>query len=304
MLLRNVDANFWTFDWPKAIDASHGFVAGNEDPSTSPCLWSVFHASVQMSIIERTSGSETFFDTMVRTIRAKSLGVATNGPFSDNTHSLWYAIKAKALGNKVIDVPISPSDVVTMGKVVKNGQVDGESRPTRAYIAWSASSGFDFDRGDPPTTADAAVGGLGPVILGGKASSADPANPNFDKFFAGQVATGKKTGNLIVARSPDKKFLLTLIRPHGADPAVSLEDLRDKLVSCGTPDAVYLDGGDSVTMFVYGSNADPAKENDIPANFLVRAAALKNNITRYGLGFAYEAHFREQAGYFPRLCVE
>jgi hypothetical protein len=62
------------------------------------------------------------------------------------------------------------------------------------------------------------------------------------------------------------------VQPDGAPTGLTLDNLRDKLASVGTDDAVFMDGSDSAMLVVDGV-------------FHIRQGENKDELTTVGLGF-------------------
>jgi hypothetical protein len=255
-----------------------------------------------MRIIRRTA-EELFSTTVTREVAANNLRVAINGNMFDVS------------GTGKVDIawghdPVPAGKTSPIGHVLDAGaRVAGSSQPDRFHIAFnlawaaplppvSSAPSYRFGQGDPPTGtsgAQVALGGLGPIIIGGirfgagnlygpgvpagaPVSGPVPAahqpflvqrNNNHYVSFQGR---GASVGKVAVAINRPQDLLLVLVQRQGGTSGMTLDTLRDKLIAAGCSDAVFGDGSDSV-MLVAGGRT------------LIAQGANKEEATTIGLGF-------------------
>lgn len=247
----------------------------------------------EMRIIVRTK-EEFFTDTVSR--EAAGLRVVVNG----NYYGLSSAGKMDAaLGHD----PVDPSHTSVEGQLVNRGaRIGGDSRPQHFYFArvpdprpgpWLPS--YTSGAGDPPGSAITAIGGVGPLIIGGLnygtaniytagAPAGAPAVGQPPPAAARHLvqrsnatltsveAKGAATGKTIVASSTTERAILVCVQEHGAGSGRTYAALRDALKALGFTDAVFLDGSDSSMMWFKGS-------------FRVRPGEDKDETNIVGVGF-------------------
>jgi hypothetical protein len=225
-----------------------------------------------------------------------SMKVAINGSYYGLTTS---GKVSAALGSS----GVAPSETTIEGQVVVGGKsVAGLSRPNHFYfaqlrrptttnIAWTYSSG----KGDPPTGTEvmAAVGGLGPMIIGGlefgpenqyKPGTFGPRTGEPPKFlkplmiqrsnatFADAESRPAATGKTIIAACTVYQKLLIGVQPHGQGAGQSYGYIAEALLKQGFDNSVFLDGSDSTTFMLDGK-------------LLVAPGANKDETTNLALGF-------------------
>jgi hypothetical protein len=256
----------------------------------------------EMRIIRRTA-KELFGTTVTREVAANNLRVAVNGNMFDVSRTGLIDV---AIGHD----PVPAGDTSPIGHVVVGGtRVAGSTQPDRFHIAfniaWAAplppvrnAPSYRFGQGDPPTGsggAQVALGGLGPIIIGGIRFGAGnlyrsgvPAgapvsgpvssvhqpfliqrNNNHYISFQGR---GASVGKVAVAINRTQDMLLVLVQSQGGSSGMTLDSLRDKLIAVGCSDAVFGDGSDSA-MLVAGGRTQIAQGED------------KEEATTIGLGF-------------------
>jgi hypothetical protein len=207
--------------------------------------------------------------------------------------------------------PVPASETSPIGQVVSGGSVvAGSSEPDRFYLAFNLSwaaplpprhghPAFRFGKGNPPVSgsagADTAVGGLGPIIIGGLrygvgnryragvptgAPSTGPVPSTLRPYlvqrnnntYAALQSRGAAVGKVVVAINRTLNMLLVLVQEDGGASGMSLNTLRNKLVAIGCDDAVFGDGSDSVMLTVGG-------------NTMIALGNNKEEATTIGLGF-------------------
>ena len=256
----------------------------------------------EMRIIRRTA-EELFSATVTREVAASNLRVAVNGNMFDVSRTGLIDV---GIGHD----PVPAGKTSSIGHVVIGGtRVAGSSQPDRFHVAfnitWAAplppvrnEPSYRFGMGDPPTGtggAEVALGGLGPIIIGGlrfgagnlyragvpagaPVSGPVPAvhqpfliqrNNNHYVSFQGR---GASVGKIAVAINRTQDMLLVLVQSQGGRSGMTLNALRDKLIAVGCSDAVFGDGSDSA-MLVAGGRTLIAQGED------------KEEATTIGLGF-------------------
>ena len=255
-----------------------------------------------MRIVRRTA-EELFGTTVSRVVAAENLRVAINGNMFDVSTTggidVWWGHD-----------PVPAGKTSPIGRVVVGGRViDGRSEPDRFHVAYNVTWAaplpavhyhptYRFGQGDPPTGtggADMALGGLGPIIIGGLqygagnlyrtgvpagAPVAGPVPPHYLPFLVQRNSShyisfqgrGASVGKVAVAINRTQDILLILVQSHGGSSGMTLDSLRDKLVATGCEDAVFGDGSDSVMLVAGGMT-------------LIAQGEDKEEATTIGLGF-------------------
>jgi len=254
-------------------------------------MYVVLDDSATMDLVRRTT--KEMFTTTVTNAAARGYLVIVNG--------LMYSVGVSAWTYRMGWDPVDPKDVTPNGQLVDSTRVvAGRSAPSMFYIAQGLGpvSAYDFDAGDPTAVASnplAAMGGLGPLIIGGlnygngnlyvpgmtagpATRDPGPAAGNLtqrnNSTYVAMAGRGASCGKTVVARCKAQKKLLVLGQRDGASTGITLDNLRDKLAGVGVEDAVFFDGSDSVTFYAKGSlQISPGKNKDrtIPAGLGFRA---------------------------------
>ena len=198
--------------------------------------------------------------------------------------------------------PVAATETTILGRVVDNGAViGGQSSPSMFYFAqyflpstdsrylWTYITGF----GDPPLGGGtaAAIGGLGPLIIGGlrygtqnryrpgappSAPASGPPGTAATPFlversnntFRSAESRPEPTGKTIMASSSTRRKLLVGVQAHGAAPGSRYATLRDTLGNLDFDHAVFLDGSDSAMMMVNGTWVVQAGEDKDETNII------------------------------------
>jgi len=256
--------------------------------------YAAMNASVKMRTIVRTR-EELFEDTIDR----------ENGRFKVAINGNWYGLdlagKMDALSGHD---PVEATHTSPEGQVISNGRiVTGTPEPDKFYVAYSdivegasnPADSYRFGFGNPPGTSLAAMGGLGPVIIGklkygtrnlyrSGCPSGAPATGQPGSAYAGYLiqrsnftytsflGLGQTTGKIAVALCRSAQKILVLVQPNGSSNGITLDTLRDKLAGVGVDDAVFLDGSDSVMLVINGT-------------WHIRPGENKSETNTTGLGF-------------------
>lgn len=167
-------------------------------------------------------------------------------------------------------------------------------QPGDGFQVPTPENAYSFGVGDPPTDADVALGGLGPLIIGGlkygngnlyKAgvpagapASGEPAakykpylTQRNDLRYIGQAAQGPRGKGGVALCRKERKMLIFVI-PIDAPTGLSHDALRDKLAAVGIDDALFVDGSDSVMLMINNT-------------WRVRQGDNKDELTTLALGF-------------------
>lgn len=268
--------------WTSAASASDVYQDGD-------VLYVVRSDKARMHVLLRTA-TEMFQTTADNESRSRHLNVVVNGNFYD----LTAGGKAKVFFS---NSPVAASETIPIGLLVSGShQIGGRPAPSLFYVANTTSQLYQFGFGDPPLAGTfAALGGLGPLILGGlkygvgnlykPGTPAGPATGQPPASVAGNLiqrnnATfeaaaklGPRVGKVVIGHSSAAKKLIILVQPHGAATGISHNDLRDKLFSVGVDNAVFLDGSDSVLLLANGI-------------WYVRPGQRKDQTNTIGVGFS------------------
>jgi hypothetical protein len=236
------------------------------------------HPDVSMNVIGRTK-TELFTDTVENACKANpGIRLVINGSYGNNTAGM-------VLVGKI--APQAPDQEIEGQVIIGERYYTGSSEPNKASVAWDTNAApgeYTFALGNPDPSSTGALGGLVPLILGGKTYGlAPPHIPN--TWFTSVNQGGSFTGRLALARSAEWGHLLVYLQPYGgADAIMSVEQLRDRLYYGDMADAVLLDGSDSVMMYFDGV-------------WKVRQSTYKQSVTRIGLVFWAE-HPNQLPSYF------
>ena len=221
----------------------------------------VLEGDAEMRPFVRTE-SETFTDTAGELATDDS--VIINGNQFGVTN--WGRLDAIFSGS------VSPNHTTAEGTVIADGdEITGDDEPQRFYIAQDAQGGYQFGMGEPPDGVDAAVGGLGPIIIDGTpygvgnqydadvpdgAPASGPPGEDFaphltqrnNNTYAALARRPDSTGKTIVAHSGEHDRIVVISQPDGAGDGQSIDAIRDALVAQGFDNAVFFDGSDSAML--------------------------------------------------------
>ena len=256
--------------------------------------YAAMDASALMVIVRRTT-EELFERFVARESRAEHLKVVINGNYYD------VELDGKIDAFNGHD-PVQAYYSLPEGHVLSQGsRVDGSSRPDHFFVAREAinypnpSDAYTFGQGDPPLASDAALGGLGPLIInrlkfgiGNIYRQGVPANPprtgepgprhrpflaqRNNNTYANFAGMGDLRGKVVLALCRAARKILVLVQPEDPPTGISLDSLRDKLASVGVDDAVFMDGGNSAMLVINN-------------RLHVHMDADKNELCTIGLGF-------------------
>jgi hypothetical protein len=255
-------------DWRKSIISAGGFFDFTDGGLQCVMLIDDF---VSVRVIRRTAVEffETTIDDAFNT--DPRLKLIVNGSYGDN-QSLKIILRLAKPGTGPVDADLQE----IMGNVIQGGaKVAGSPRPLRAFFAFDHSQRTQapvcsYGIGDPPTGVDAALGGLGPLVIG------NTKFDNRDAWYAALNSFAPQTGRIGIASSIATGLILVFAQPQGTRPGLTVDQLRDKLSDAGFDDAVLLDGSDSVMVMRDGARR-------------ISQGPKKNRLTSIGLGFFYEA---------------
>ena len=283
-------ASFWN-DMRTAASAGPGGIAHFNDGD----LQYVAALGLEMELIRRTA-TELFSDTVRRQVAGRAYKIAINGNQWDATNS---GITDALWGSD----PVEAAETAPLGHLVSGrSRVGGNAEPNRFFASYNgpapvplrSTTSYTMGQGNPPLEV-AGMGGLGPIIIGGlKFGSGNlyragvpagapavgepgPAHRPFliqrnNNTYVAMASRGPEVGKVAFAVHRDSDMLLVLVQPDGAPTGLTLDNLRDKLASVGTDDAVFMDGSDSAMLVVDGV-------------FHIRQGENKDELTTVGLGF-------------------
>jgi hypothetical protein len=264
--------------------------------SDGSLLYVVLDHSTEMRIIQRTTTS-----TMTSFLGGATAGlkVVVNGNMFDATGGAMWSAKW--------GTPDDPSKTTPLGKLFNKGSyLAGKSSPSMFYFAQitlppgpypggggplSFLTGFG-DPGGPDVKA--AVGGVGPLIISGRGygtanvfAPGAPGSPpptgeppvgdmpylrqRSNATFASVESRPASTGKAILASCFAERKLLVIVQPHGV-AGTSYTDIRDKLAKLWVDQAAFLDGSDSVFLWVAG-------------RFVANPATYKDDLDTIAIGF-------------------
>lgn len=250
---------------------------------------------------------ERFETTVQRVAAKKHLAVVINGNMYRDKGN--FKLARHVLGNLGI-----PTGTQAAGDTVPNGivrgrgqQIGGTHEPLMFYVSWTEGplGGYTFGQGDPPGDPTSALGGLGPVIIGGlkygphnvyragvpagAPTDGDPGEKyrgfltvRSNKTYASLAADGASVGKVIIGKGTGDRPLRIVVQPHGGT-GQTLDQIRDKLFNEGVTDAVFLDGSDSAMLFANGK-------------FYVHQGGYKDRTNTVGIGFQLPFVFIDSPG--------
>ena len=188
-----------------------------------------------------------------------------------------YGISVSGMMDYTIgDDPVDPSTVTPEGVVVYGKKViAGRGAPLNFFIA-NDSAGirpYKFGFGAAPQNVNSAIGGAGPLIInklpygninkykkcvtsGRTIGQPTPenaknltqrSNVTFDAFTKHGAAP--RTGITTIAHNATEKKLIIIVHPDNSGD-IPLPELRNKLLSIGCDNAIFLDGSDSSMLMV------------------------------------------------------
>lgn len=282
------DKDFWLKLSSKSVAKSVGLFQTTL-PSGGPLYIVSMHKNIRM--IPFVRNKEELFSTTAQQASAQGkFQVVINGP----TYGLTHAGKVDALmGND----PVSPTETIQQGQVIKNGVVLGGQQSSMFYVAnyKGKNDKYEFGSGQAPTNADAALGNMGPLIINdlpygprnifnpakpGQIAKGEPSPANrkllvqrSNTRFSHMLRTPDPVGKICIAHCRKEGQIAIVIQPNGT-PGANLSVLRDLLIQVGFNSAVYLDGSDSV--FLMMNN-----------HILIPQGSNKNETNITGIGFAY-----------------
>jgi len=255
----------------------------------------VLDHTTEMRIIRRTR-EELFSSTVMR--EGAGLSVVVNGNYYDVSTA---GISDALWGHD----PVAAAETTILGRLINRGSIlGGRSSPNMFYFGqrsmpWTGryTSTFETDFGDPlpGSGMHAAIGGLGPLVVGGLRygsgnryrAGAPPSAPvtgrpgpaarpylvqRNNNTFVSAESRATPTGKTILASCTAEHKILVAVQEDGISPGVTYTALRDTLARLGFDHAVFLDGSDSSTMMVSGG-------------WVVRAAENKDETNVVGVGF-------------------
>jgi hypothetical protein len=196
---------------------------------------------------------------------------------------------------------VKPTDVDSDGEVKKGGaSVLPDDGKGKDYFFFGHDGGapprYDVGQGNPGSSVNEGMGGLGPMIFSNPVSKAplkfgvgnqfasDPAKAsiptakdfadctqrNNNTYASLQGSSAAGTGFCVVAAIPNDRLLVMVIKPHNTPG--DLDTLRDALLAVGAAQACFTDGSTSACLAVDGqmeSGMAPAtyKDNVIETGF-------------------------------------
>ena len=205
---------------------------------------------------------ELFTETVDREAGPNS--VIING----NQYDLTFGGK---VGAALWDDPVRPHRTTPEGTVIADGEhLTGTPEPERFYMAYDEEAGYTFGQGEPPPGVDAAVGGLGPIIIDGQpygvgneyrdgvpqgAPETGPPGDAYAPFLTQRnnntyeafADRGDSVGKTIVAHSSATGQLMVISQQDGV-AGRSLDEIRDALIAQGFDNAVFMDGSTSALL--------------------------------------------------------
>lgn len=209
--------------------------------------------------------------------------------------------------------PIEPSETIPLGRLVNRyRQIGGSAQRQMFHLAQLnrfvgpvragrnpplGTLEYETGFGAAPTdarTVHAAIGGLGPIIIGGLAygtrnryrsgvpSGAPTSGPpgaaaqpfltqRSNNTYRSLAGSGNSKGKAMLAVHSTQDRLLVMIQEDGTS-GIALNTVRDRLVALGFDHAVFLDGSDSACLWHNG-------------RWVVRPGSNKNETNTIGLAF-------------------
>lgn len=282
------DPKFWNKLQLACKGKKTGFFKASA-PNGSPLLVVSMEHSIKMIPFVRTA-EELFSKTASTKSKVEKFAVVINGP----TYGLTNSGKVDAL---IGDDPVAAKETLQQGRIVLNGKIIGGSKSNMYFIQndTSATEKYKFGKGSAPTTANAALGNMGPLIINklpfASSNAYQPKQPSapavgapgkkFSKYLT-QRSNARFTaisnqpnavGKIVLGYRKDQSQLLIILQPHET-VGVSISQLRDLCLKIGLDSAVYLDGSDSVMLM-------------LDNNMIISQGPNKNETNVTGIGFRY-----------------
>jgi hypothetical protein len=208
-----------------------------------------------MEVVHKAAGGENTFKQAAEKYDKSKGGIKLiiNASFGDNSR-----LSLDAWNQQVV-----------MGDVIeyKRKTISYTPTPDRAFLSFQnlrTPIVFTVGLGSPLMSADAAVSGLCPLIIGGK---------KFDKgndFYNTLLARSKSTGKVVFGQTSDRQQYVG-VQPNGVG-SLTVDDARDRMAAAGMVDAVLLDGSDSAMLYLDGQ-------------WKVSQGSYKDKVTKIGLAF-------------------
>jgi hypothetical protein len=257
-------------DWRQNVHDAGGFFDFTD--GALQCV--MLNGDALSAQVVRRTAVEPFENTVTNAFNGDNRRkLIINGCYQDNATS-------SGIWKKLSKSPSSPGDFEIMGDVVESGtQTTSHPNATRAFFAFDSTQRSQapvcfFGIGHPPTAIDAALGGLGPVLITSGSPTTRKAFDNTDNWYASLNAFPARTGRVGIASSIAKGLVMVFGQPDQSTSGLTIDQLRDKLNDADFDDAVLLDGSDSVMLVRDGA-------------FRIRQGAFKNRVTTIGLTLFY-----------------
>lgn len=254
-------------------------------------LYAVLDSTAKMTVILRTA-EELFQTTVRRESVRRSLSLIINGNFYDLTPGgKWDALRGSD--------PVPAAATTPIGLLIRDyRRIGGRNAQLLFYLAHYhlQCPEYQFGFGDPPVSSKAAIGGAGPMILGGlkygygnvyqsgtpqnAPATGDPGQyrgnllQRNNNTYASAANRSPLTGKTLVGLNTPESKLIVVVQKHGATPGISMDEVRDKLHGAGVDNAIFLDGSDSSMFFANGvfhasQGANKDETNTIGVGFSV-----------------------------------
>jgi hypothetical protein len=261
--------------------------------------------TLQYMVFDDTVKMEPFVRTKEIMFEATAIGATKANDYLATINAQVYGMTAAGFVDYGIgDDAVDPSTIIPEGVTVFGKKViAGKGAPLNFYIAnlipskFTTGTPYRFGFGLAPHSVDAAIGGAGPLIVnslpygkinryksgvapGRKIGQPTPenaknltqrSNATFTAFTKHGAAP--RTGITAIAHNVKQKKLIVMVHPDNSGD-LSLPSLRNKLLSVGCDNAIFLDGSDSSFLMVEGT-------------FIARPAPSKNKTNVVGIGFKY-----------------
>jgi hypothetical protein len=225
-------------------------------------------STLSMKVVMRTK--QELFQTAVENavVANPRMRLVVNGNYFDCPHRDKIAGMANTPAEPMHSTPYGRAVDPASGVVIAGiPQADGAC----LYLDTSKPERWFVELGEPPFICTAGIGGLVPLIIGGK--PIDDTN----KRYSGSknYDDSSNTGRLAVSQSKNGRYLLAMLQPHGTSAGLKHDQLRDKLIAADMTAAVLLDGSTSVMMY-------------FDRDWKTKQTSYKPSVTTYGLGFYYD----------------
>ncbi len=219
--------------------------------------------------INRSSGG-TF------TGAATSANTKTSDEYSMNMQQ-YETLNLSGRANYTAGTNVNTNDMQTQGLTVVNGQAQSGGRSSNSYyISQDENGNWSSGLGNPPANSSLGYGGGIPLIVNGmpygESKKFDSSGNMVQNSSNGYPLQNNSTvGKSIVAFDSKGNFML--VSQQNGTNGMTLDGIRDHLMSKGYTNAISFDGSTSATLMrdnTIINSPDRRKNNSIPVGIQVR----------------------------------